>query len=204
MRTFVRFSWSAPEFDVLKATSQAILKREPLFLSDATSVSYCMKPFAERCVSLPVPQNCETQFLYDIIEALCPRYHWKQLTSLVNLSARLREFLHLTVAPHQVVDPFPVYVVPATRTVISVLQGCYITQYAQHLLIRNRDLVDGLIMDATRKIIGNCVASILMLSIANAAIPVALAMARKRTGRFINCFTPWFVRTLAYHSRATA
>jgi hypothetical protein len=82
-------------------------------------------------------------------------------------------------APHQVSDPFPVYVVPATRTVMSVLQGCYITQYAQYLLIRNRDLVDGLITDAIWKIIRSCVTSILMLSIANVAIHVALAMGPK-------------------------
>jgi hypothetical protein len=62
---------------------------------------------------------------------------------------------------------------------MSVLQGCYITHYAQHLLIRNRDLGDGVIMDATWKIIRSCVASILMLSIANVAIPVALAMGPK-------------------------
>jgi hypothetical protein len=130
MKTFVRFPWNAPELDVLKATSQAILKREPVFRSDATSVSHCMKQFAGRCVSLPVPQNCETQFLYELIEALHPQYHWQRLTSLVHLPAHLRWFLHLTVAPHQVADHFPVYVVPATRTVLLVLQGYYITQYA--------------------------------------------------------------------------
>jgi hypothetical protein len=62
---------------------------------------------------------------------------------------------------------------------MSVLQGCYITQSAQHLLIQNRDLVDGIIMDATWKIIRSCVASIALLLIANAAIPVALAMGPK-------------------------
>jgi hypothetical protein len=92
MKTFGRFSWSAPEFDVLKETSQAILKSEPLFLPDATSVSHCMKQFAERCVSLPVPQNCETQFLYDLIEALRPRYHWQRLTSLVDMPPISEDF----------------------------------------------------------------------------------------------------------------
>jgi hypothetical protein len=62
---------------------------------------------------------------------------------------------------------------------MSVLAGWYISPYAQALFTRNTEVIDGLLMDATWKIIPNGVSSILMLSISNVGIPVALAIGRK-------------------------
>jgi hypothetical protein len=76
-------------------------------------------------------------------------------------------------------DPFPVYLDRGTGSLMSVLSGCYITPYAQALFLRNAELIDGLLMDATWKILRSCVSSILMVSISNVGIPVALALGPK-------------------------
>jgi hypothetical protein len=55
-------------------------------------------------------------------------------------------------------------------------------------LPRNAALIDGLVLDATWKIIRSYVASILILSTSNAGIPVALAMEHFRKIKEIEAY----------------
>jgi hypothetical protein len=58
MKTFVRFSLDAPDFESLRRTSQAIIKREPPLLVDSRSVGHCLRQFVERRIAIPIPHNC--------------------------------------------------------------------------------------------------------------------------------------------------
>jgi hypothetical protein len=179
MKTFMHFSLDAPDFESLRRTSQAIIKREPPLLVDSQSVGHCLRQFLEWCIAIPIPHNCETRFVYDLGNGWSLQHHWQGLTTLADVSTHLRGYLHLTVSPHHSGDPFSVYVEPRTRTLISIAKGCYVTPYAHAIFIRNRAMIDGLLMDATWKIIWSCVSSILMLSITNVGIPAALTIGPK-------------------------
>jgi hypothetical protein len=72
MKTFARFSLDPPDFESLRRTSQAIIKRERPLLVDSRSVGHCLRQFVERCISIPIPHNCETCFLYDLGDELSP------------------------------------------------------------------------------------------------------------------------------------
>jgi hypothetical protein len=76
METFVCFSLDAPDFESLRWTSQAIIKRERPLLVDSQSVGHCLRQFVERFITIPIPHNCETRFLYDLGDELSPQYHW--------------------------------------------------------------------------------------------------------------------------------
>jgi hypothetical protein len=71
-------------------------------------------------------------------------------------------------------DPFPVYIDRESKSLVSVMKGCYVTPFMPALFTRNRHLIDDILMDATWKIIRVYVASILMLSICHFGIPVML------------------------------
>jgi hypothetical protein len=51
-------------------------------------------------------------------------------------------------------DAFPVIIDRPSRSVSSVLRGCYVTPHAQALLTRNATLIDDILLDTTFKIIG--------------------------------------------------
>jgi hypothetical protein len=104
---------------------------------------------------------------------------WKSVRTIQELSVHLKGYLCLTVMSHQRGDPFPVYLDRGSRALVSVVKGCSVSPYAEALFRQNAKLIDGLLMDATWKIIRNCVASILMLSIMNVGVPVALAIGPK-------------------------
>jgi hypothetical protein len=176
VKPFYSFSFPAPEFENLRLTSRSILRGEPVIALAPSDISKCLRAFVKRCVSMPVPRNCESEFMYTLMESLGPR-SWITKPPLTNLYENLHGHLILTVIPHVVGDPFPLY--PDSGRSLSVLSGCYVTSYASALFHRNAHLIDGLIMDASWKIIRNSVASILMVYICNVGIPVALALGPK-------------------------
>jgi hypothetical protein len=178
-KLFARFLLEAPPFDMLRPTSRYILRRKPLIAIDPTSISRCLKGFAASCRKIPIPRNYETQFLSDLCEAIRPRYTWNSVHSIQELTGYLKGDLALTVMPHRRGDPFPVCLDRNSGAMVSVLKACYLSPYAEALLTRNPERLDGLLMDATWKIIRGCVSSILMLSFCNVGIPIALAIGPK-------------------------
>jgi hypothetical protein len=97
------------------------------------------------------------------------------ITTVEQLAGKLPGYLLLTVMRHEMGDPFPSMVERDSGSALSVLRGCYLTPYAQLLFTANQALLDGLLLDATFKIIPRAVASIMTLSIYNVGIPVAMA-----------------------------
>jgi hypothetical protein len=178
-KLFVKFRYDLPEFEKLHPISRSILMRESLLAVNLMSIGRSLKQFSSSCMRIPVPQTCETRFLSELCEALRPRYTWKCLSTMHEISIHLKGYLCLTVMPHQRGDPFPVSLDRESRALMSVVKGCYVSPSTEILFLHNARLIDGLLMDATWKIIRNCVASILMLSIMNVGIPVALAIGPK-------------------------
>jgi hypothetical protein len=100
----------------------------------------------------------------ELSEVLTPEKHWRGVT-LDDLPMRLHGSLRVLVSCHQRWDPS------------SVFNGWSITQYADAPFIWNRPLIDVLLTDATWKLIRTGVVCILILSIADMGISVALAIA---------------------------
>ena len=55
----------------------------------------------------------------------------------------------------------------------SIISGIYISPYTLSITQDNKDIIDGLLMDTTWKLLPNYVTSILMFSICNVGIPIA-------------------------------
>jgi hypothetical protein len=70
-------------------------------------------------------------------------------------------------------DAFPMIVDRPSSEVLCVLKGCYITPHAHPVMTQKAALIDGLLLDATFKIIRCAVASIMSLSTCNVSVPMA-------------------------------
>jgi hypothetical protein len=134
-------------------------------------------------MGIPIPRNCESQFLYDFAHALHPgaRPSTADLTQLFG-------YLFLTVIPHSRDDSFPVYIHQESKSLVSVIKDCYVTPCMLALFMRNQHLIKGILMDATWKIIRVSVASILILFIRNVGILVMLAIGPKENKALYEAF----------------
>jgi hypothetical protein len=149
MKLFVRFSLPAFEFDTVRLMSRSILRGESVIVLVPSDISKCLLVFVRRYVSLPVPRNCESQFMETA--ARNSKLHF--FTRLCDLSQHLPGHLRLIIMSHALDDPFPVYLDRDSGCFMSILSGCYVTPYVYTLFRWNADLIDGLLMDATWKII---------------------------------------------------
>jgi hypothetical protein len=120
LKLFIRFWWPYPDFDTLRRTSRLILRREPLFALDSTRLGSCLISFATQCAGIPIPRKCESQCLDGLAHALHPGAS-PSTTDLTQLFGHL----FLTVIPRRRDDPFPVYIDRESRSLISVMKGCY-------------------------------------------------------------------------------
>jgi hypothetical protein len=92
------------------------------------------------------------------------------------------------VIPHSRDDPFRVYIDRESISLVSVIKGCDVIPFMPALFTRNQHLIDGMLMDATWKIIRVSVASIFILSMCNVGIPVMLGIGPKEDKVFYETF----------------
>jgi hypothetical protein len=128
-----------------------------------------------QCRSVPLPHGWKTDFLHNLTEVLHPTRLSEAVPTLHELGAQLHGHLLVTVMDSAFGDPFPIMFDQSSQSLKSVLKGCYVTPYAEALMKQNRELIDGLLLDATFKIIPNAVASIMNVSICNVGVPLAVA-----------------------------
>jgi hypothetical protein len=145
-----------------------------LFALDYTCFGSCPISFATRCGGIPIPRNCELQLLYDLAHAL----HSGTRPSTADLT-QFSGYLFLTVISHSRDGPFLFYIDRESKSLVSVIKGCYVTPFAPMLFTRNQHLIDDSLMDATWKIISFSVVASLMLSICNVGILVMLPIGLK-------------------------
>jgi hypothetical protein len=69
-KIFLRFWLSAQDFDTLRETSQLIVRRKPRFVTNGTLIGTRLIACARRYVGISIPRNCESQFLYNLANAL--------------------------------------------------------------------------------------------------------------------------------------
>jgi hypothetical protein len=174
-KPFIQYSWSLPPFADLRPSSQAFLGGDSVVLTEPSWLSQPFRLFIKHCRPLPLRRDWETNFLYDLAEALDPPPRPVSIPNLGALGKHLHGHLLLTVMDREFCDPYPGILDQSSGSLKSIVRGCYVTPYAQALMTQNRELIDGLLLDATFKIIPKAVASIMNLSICNVGIPVALA-----------------------------
>jgi uncharacterized membrane protein len=92
------------------------------------------------------------------------------------------------VIPHSQHDPFPIDIDRECKSLVSVIKGCCVTPFMLALFTRNQHLLNGILMDATWKIITVSIASILMLSICNVGISVMLTIGPKENKALYETF----------------
>jgi hypothetical protein len=100
------------------------------------------------------------------------------VTRVEGLARHLRGDLSPMAMEYHPFDPFPVFVDGTSRTSLNGVRQSYITPFADALFTGNMNLLEDILIDATFKIIRRCVASILMICIANVEVPVVLSSAR--------------------------
>ena len=63
----------------------------------------------------------------------------------------------------------------------SIVDGVYISPYAKSILEENRDIIDGMMLDTTWKLIQNYVVSILVASSCNVSVPLGFSFGKAET-----------------------
>ncbi len=70
----------------------------------------------------------------------------------------------------------------------SILSGIYISPYAKSILEKNVEILDGLLMDTTWRVLPYYVTSILMCSVCNIGIPIAFSFGKGETASLYEMF----------------
>jgi hypothetical protein len=174
-KQFVEYSFSLPGFEILRPTSQEMLTDRAVTVTDSDCLSACFRAFVAQARALPLPHGWETDFLHDVADALHPPPARPTANTLEQLGEHLHGHLQLSIMNAQPGDPFPVMIDRQSRTLLSIIKGCYVTPYAHVLFTQNAELIDGLLLDATFKMIRSAVASIMNVCICNVGVPLALA-----------------------------
>jgi hypothetical protein len=71
-KSFIQSSWSRQPFAELRPSSQALLESESVLLTEPSCRSRTFGLFVSQCLSVHLPHDWETNFLYDLAEALSP------------------------------------------------------------------------------------------------------------------------------------
>lgn len=74
----------------------------------------------------------------------------------------------------------------------SIISGIYISPYSESIIRDNPELIDGVIMDTTWKVLPLYVTSILMLSICNVGIPIGYCFGKAETCELYDMFFKTF------------
>ena len=159
-------------------SSCAILNSYPMGFYNKDSFSKPFRWFVKRIFypSFPFPlkKNFDNSFMFDYEQFWIKR---KYKEALVNSSQDFMDsivgFLNLTLTKYHEKDNLPTMKI--NNELYTILDGIYISPFVLSLFKKREDLIHGLLMDTTWKIINKFVTSILMISIRNVGFPIAYA-----------------------------
>lgn len=190
-------------FNFIKCTSMAIYNNFPTAFYYKNEFGSSFHYFVKHLFNVPFPsfnKTIENKFLFD--------YHtsWvsvkKTNAFMSSLSAFLENttgYLHLILVPYTEYDHLET--IDIDRTKYSILGGIYISPITKSLFEDNEDMIDGLMMDTTWKVINKYVTSILMCSSYNVGVSTAFAFGCAEDKDLYNMFIDKFNSVLGINLR---
>ena len=175
LKTMTRFSM---HWKLRFVSSCAILFSYPMGFYDKDSFSKSFRWFIKRIFYPTFPfqmkKNFTNSFMFDY-EQFWIRRKVKEtlINSLQDFTQSTSGFLNLTLAKYNERDNLPK--IKVNNEFYTILDGIYISPFVLSLFKEREDVIHGLLMDTTWKIINKFVTSILMVSICNVGFPIAYA-----------------------------
>ena len=176
-----------------KDTSIAISNYKPLMFYSKCDFSKPLHKFIKNLLSAPylqIPKSLETSFIYDYGE------NWINKTKEISnqsLDAFLKNtlgYLHLTLTQYSERDHFETIEIENQK--YSILNGIYIAPTTKSVFTDNSEMIDGILMDTTWKVIHKYVTSILMCSSYNVGVSLAFAFGGSEDRDLYNMFIEKF------------
>ena len=103
-------------------------------------------------------------------------------------------FLLLKLAYHKPSDNFDVYM--HEDKLCSIIEGVYISPYAQSILKDNAELIDGLMLDTTWEVMDKYVTSILVAASCNTSVPLGFSFGAAETKGLYELLFDFFKKKL--------
>lgn len=156
-------------FSNFKQSTQSLIHSESLAFFDINDFS---SPFIyfTRIITNQIAENRFTSFLFEFSEIYFRRPNSRSITSLEHLRLITHGYLKIITIKHKTPKLFKLY----DDEDIYVSRGCYVSPFAQSIL-SNKELIDGLMLDGTAKVIKNYVTCIVMCIVKNTGIPVGFS-----------------------------
>ena len=151
-----------------------------LFYQKKMSIFYNVKGFSDIFIYFcrktakrisPTFFNDSDVFI-DVYETWLKKEEIQKFTTEKNFMQNCEGFLKLQISGNLYKDKVHV---TFDEIDYSIISGIYISPYAEEIFKRNGDIIDGILLDTTWKLIPCYVTSILMLSVCNVGIPVAFS-----------------------------
>ena len=158
-----------------KLSSKALSSNSSLLFFNKGDFSEPFIYFASKIKKL-----CEFSQTNDFIVNFCNTFiNIKKIDSITNLKKLQLETegtLYLKIVDHKEGDPF--FKIEYQNDDKSIFSGVYISPYFSSVLIENRDLIDGIMMDTTWKVIPNYVTCILIAESHGTGIPIGFVFGK--------------------------
>ena len=175
--------------------SSAILKVLPIGFFQKELFSRACRWFLKR-ITLPsfplhIKKNFDTSFIYDYEKNWLKRKDREvKVDSLKAFINQTIGFLHLTIT--QFVEKDDMHTITIDGKSYTIIDGIYISPFVVSLFNNNDELIDGLIMDTTWKVVSKYVTSILMICVRNVGLPIAFTFGAAEDKKLYNNFVEMF------------
>ena len=184
------YSLSVP---IKLGSSVAIINSLPMIFHPKDSFSTSCHLFIKKYLKLPsskLQEDSDIQPLRDYKRSwISSKKKFDSVNSLDTFINSTIGYLHLTIIPNS--PDRRLQRITIDNTEYSILCGIYISPFARSIFNNNADVIDGLLMDTTWKIISKYVTSILMCSSYNVGIPVAFAFGGAEDKDLYSMFTKY-------------
>ena len=179
-----------------KESSIAILNSLPMMFYCRESFSNAFHWFAKRVMKsgILITDFTETRYILDYAKNWINTHKEDIPNSLDTFLSSVIGYFHITLTLHDERDKQPSITINRTR--YTIIDGVYISPFALDLLTKNNDLVSGLLLDTTWRVISKFVTSILMITACNVGIPIAFAFGASEDKSLYSLFTDKFNETL--------
>lgn len=172
--TFLHFDI---HLNISKSTSIALLNDLPMIFYPKESFSSAFHSFVKTIFRLPCSvllKSFDTNALHEYNENFVSMKKKSEKTnSFDNFISKVIGYIHFNVTPYAAGDKLQT--IEIEGRLYSIINGIYISPYAESLFKENHDLIDGIMLDTTWKVISKYVTSIMMCSSLNVGISCAFA-----------------------------
>jgi hypothetical protein len=138
-------------------------------------ISRSLKYFIRVVSKYGVPETRSFNFIHEITAVIIAKKHAKSVTTIFEFQRQTKGYLQLTVSPWQRQDHLHLESITWESQRYSILKGCYVAPFTYAIFRDYPELISGLLMDTTWRVIRLYVTSILTIVIANTGIPIAVS-----------------------------